>query len=158
MTDKSQGAAQRPSEPIPLNRRRRELPIIVEDPFPLLPEGEYTLAYVRHEYTAMFKGRTKLVVVFRVVDMGEHFGTLLRRYYNVRKVGKRYHVGASTDLAREMAALFGKGATRRGTDFGQIASALIVGEVATVTVDANNRRLADVNRYSRVARLQRLAD
>ena len=75
---------------------------------PLIPDGRYQLAYVRHSYAPMFRGRWKLIIEFRVIDEGPYFETVLKRFYNVRKLERQYRPPRNGDLTREMAQLFGR--------------------------------------------------
>lgn len=120
---------------------------------PLLPEGRYSLGYVRHQHLKMFKGRKKLVVTFRVVDEGEFFGVEVKRHYNVKEQGRSYRATRSMDIAREFNDVFGKGALKGGLQVSRLADLIVTGEVRTVTTSANNRVLSANNEYSVVGRL-----
>ena len=122
---------------------------------PLIPAAKYELAYRRHVYTSMFKGRNKLEIVFAIVAQGPYFETEVSRYYNIRKIGRNYRPPKSGDLQREMIAVLGKTNLKLGIPWEMLKTCVIEGEIVTVTKDAQGRELAEENQYSKVARLIR---
>lgn len=54
---------------------------------PLIPEGEYSLAFVRAERKNNLWGRTKLFLHFAVIDPGEHHGKVLFMSMNFPQSG-----------------------------------------------------------------------
>ena len=132
------------------SRRTPDLVLEANDD-PLIPPGDYELAYVGHAYLKMFRGRHKLVMSFRVITQGPHFDTILRRYYNVEKQGRSYRAPRSGALNREFTSLFGKRSARQGVDWDRLSRVIVLGEVATVKVDAQSQTLDEVNQYSRIS-------
>ena len=53
-------------------------------------DGFYEFVYVKHSYVVAFKGRCKMFVEFRITDPGEHYGKIVKAYYNVFARGKKY--------------------------------------------------------------------
>ena len=120
---------------------------------PLIPDDRYQMVYVKHSYGRMFKGHWKLVMNFRIVEEGRHFETVLKRFYNVRKLERQYRAPKSGDLTREMADLFGRSAMKQGIPWDKLRSSVILGETRTISSDSNNRTMSGANRYSVVGRL-----
>lgn len=56
---------------------------------PLLPPGEYSVAFEFYETVLHFGKSAKLGLHFHVIDFGEHFETPLVRWYSVEKIGKK---------------------------------------------------------------------
>ena len=136
----------------------REPKIVFDLEFqPWIPEGRYEFAYVGHGYARMFKGRHKLTVAMRVVTEGPSFGTVLNRYYNVKKQGRNYRATGSMDLAREFKDLFGKNALKCGMPWHHFEDVLVIADVVTVARDAQQRLLSESNQYSKIERLIRTA-
>ena len=76
---------------------------VTDDLLPKIKAGVYDLAYVEHETARMFKGNAhKLVMWFRIVTFGNHFGIVLPRYYNVEKVAKRRTKNGGFKAARKV--------------------------------------------------------
>ena len=134
-------------------------PDISSDFIPYVPPGTYTVSYVRHETVMLFR-TPKLVIWFRIVDMGQHFGKSIPRYYNVRriirKLGKHggFQAGRSSDFVREYASIFPDRITRLDRIAMQpFQTALIRAVVRTVTRDRSQRDLATTLHYSVIERL-----
>ena len=79
----------------------------------LLPPGNYDVEFVGFATSMLFTKAYKLRLQFKVVTMGEHFGTHISRFYNVtRLIGRvgqngRFKVGFHGDFLREFSKLFG---------------------------------------------------
>lgn len=69
---------------------------------PLIAEGVYQckLEYWETVKPAMFCNAQKLILHFSIIDMGEHFGTKLRAFYNVKINGKPTRKGGFTPPPR----------------------------------------------------------
>jgi len=93
--------------PVNGSKGRLVVNITFPPPLPRVPEGDYTVAYVKHEYKTMFAGQPKLILTFRIIEMGEYFGTEVQRFYNVRRLAKSYRPLPKADLTREMQNVFG---------------------------------------------------
>jgi len=65
------------------------------DYLPLIPEGEYHVAFDYFETATHFGSSPKLVLYFHVVDLGSYFETPLARWYSVVQVGKKPSRGGS---------------------------------------------------------------
>lgn len=59
------------------------------DYLPLIPEGEYRVAFDYFKTALYFGSSPKLVLCFHVVDMGSFFETPLARWYPVAQVGRK---------------------------------------------------------------------
>ena len=121
---------------------------------PLLPEGYYTLRFIDWA-TRIHLGRSyKLVMRLAICDPGEHFETLIERWYNVRKlVGParrrgRFKAGWSSDLYREYSLIAGEPQRRDRIALLRLHNRLLGGRVETVTKDRNQRPLHPSQQYS----------
>jgi len=131
------------------------------DALPLVPEGEYTLKYVRYR-TAIYSkfGKVgKVILTFSVIDFGEHFGTELARWYNAELKGKprpngKFRIGRCSDAFRELAQVIPQRISR--TDripLSALENLQIRARVETVRRDYKQRTLAKPAQYSKVAEL-----
>lgn len=129
----------------------------------LIAPGLYELAFVGHHTATMFGGRVgKLVLSFRVMDQGPHFGTMLARYFNCEVTGKSRQGGGfstswSSDLVRELGRV---GVLPKRCDrisLRSLQQIIVCGRVATVERDYKQRPLAPELRYSVVAELLKAA-
>ena len=121
-----------------------------------IPEGRYELALVGWRTAWIFK-RGKLILEFRIVTLGKHFGSCLRRYYNVgviKPLGKHGHFKArrSSNFVREYAALFGAPRRIDRIPMRPFESVIIQGHVKTVD-NARGRKIPEAVRYSIVDEL-----
>lgn len=122
---------------------------------PLIPEGVYTFAYVQHETYLYFGRAAKATFWFRVTDYSEHFGKLIPRFYNAKRLkGKAGRNGnfvpsRSSDFIREYCNLFPEHISRLDrippSNFSKVS---IKARVRTVTKDRKQRKLAEVLKYS----------
>ena len=132
----------------------------------LIPPGRYTLGFVDYRTAVYFQKAAKLVLTFRVLDAGEHFGTELDRFYNVQRLttrpGKRggFKIGPRSDFLREYCTLFPERCAKRldripiTEPFG---GAYVVGDVQTVAKDYAQRAIPDPVRYSKIVALLKVA-
>lgn len=131
---------------------------------PLVPEGEYRLKLVNHFTEKMFGNFPKLVLEFEVLDYGEHFGILLRRFYCVSKLkGKPGKKGKFIppkrgDFLIEYCTLLGKSKLGRldRIPMQPLYGRIIVGETRNVTHNNQQKALPAPLQYSVVARLLRV--
>lgn len=129
--------------------------ISVGNAFPLLPEGEYEVCYVYHE-TWNYMGRNpKVAFWFRVINIGEYFGTLIPRYFNVKQLkGKpakngRFVPGRSSDFLLEYCNLFPRRITRLDRiPLSLLENEIIKVQVKTVTKNREQRSMPEVLQYS----------
>ena len=130
---------------------------------PLIKPGEYSLGFDHHQTARLFN-QPKLILWFTVLSEGEHHGTKLKRFYNVRsligksgKNGKYHPSGWSSDLIREYAHLFGSIPDDRLDRFSlnPFKKVIITGEVKTVTQDSKKRGIHEYVQYSVIERLIR---
>ncbi len=125
-----------------------------DDEQPLIPQGKYTMTYVKHHYQKMF-GRGSLMVTFKVIDFGEHFEKKLVRYYNCHKTSQRKIVTRpKSDLQREFTAVTGICRKRGGIiQISAMKDIPVLAKVATVTKDKRQTELHEFCHYSKVAYL-----
>lgn len=127
---------------------------------PFVPAGVYSLVYIAHETHKFFNRSCKAVFWFRITDYGEHFGKVIPRYYNVKRlVGKpgrsgQFVPGRSSDFLREFCRVSTARIVRLDrlplTDFQRVQ---IRARVRVVSQDAKQRELPDALRYSVVDEL-----
>ena len=78
---------------------------IIDGFFPILPEGEYS-ASLTGWYTARMHGDFKAILLFTIIDSGEHFETVVPRFYAVKKhKGKAGLKGGFVSKARGALAI-----------------------------------------------------
>lgn len=118
-----------------------------DDDSPLLPEGEYLVAYTGHTQRFMFN-TGKLFVRFRIVD-GERSGARLYRAYNVKPTGRAtFKTAHSSSLYREFCTLTGKRERADRLALSRLKGCVIRARVRTVSVDSKHRPLPEYLRYS----------
>lgn len=128
----------------------------------LVPPGEYRLRLDGWNTVMLFGRSPKLVLNFRIMDMGEHFEKPLKRWYNVAELvgraGKsgKFRAGWSSDLVREYAMLVEQPARRDRLALSSLKEHLIIGLVETVATDRKQGKIAEHSRYSVVRRLLRI--
>lgn len=80
---------------------------------PFIAPGTYKMMLVDYQTVALAHGKAKkLVLWFRITDMGEFLGTVLPRYYNVELEGKprpqgKFKVGWGSSFMRDYATALG---------------------------------------------------
>lgn len=124
----------------------------------LLPPGEYQLGFKRYELSRRFQ-RGVLELWFIVTDYGPHFGLLIPRYYNVQLSAKMRNFRARPQSAfcKEYCQLFGRRPKPIGTAaLADFRAAQIVGVVATVKTDCDQKPLPKAARYSVIRELVRV--
>ena len=137
---------------------------IDEEELPLIPEGEYTLGYDYYE-TGFYFGGPKIKLAFTVLDEGEHHGTKLHKYYNVRgligkakKYGRFKPPGWNGELIRDWIKLFGKPAKMSRLSLRVFRNVLIKAMVSTVKKDSKKHPLPSESYYSKIAELISIED
>ena len=140
--------------PVNGNKGRLVVNITFPPPLPRVPEGDYTVAYVKHKYQTMFAGQPKLILTLKIIDMGEYFETEVQRFYNVRRLGKSYRPLPKADLTREMQNVFHVRSLEGVSIFKELKRIEFVAEVRDVTTSSKQQELSDFNCYSVVARLK----
>lgn len=127
---------------------------IEEGYIPHIPPGVYTLAFETGQTWVYFGRSPKVVMWFRVVSYGPHFGAVLPRYYNVKQIkGKprkngEFKAGPSSDLVREYARIFNTRPRLDRISFSQYKGISISGRVETVQKDREQKELPEVLHYS----------
>ena len=133
-------------------------PLFSSDYEPSVPDGIYRFAYVRHSYVMAFSKSWKLFVQFRIIDEGKYFGVLVKRYYNVKKVNKKYRPPPTGNLNRDMRKLFGPDSIKGGTPFAKLRKSIVVAETETVKKDYLGKYLGKENEYSKITKLIRIEE
>ena len=148
-----------------MNGSRNALPdaFIADDLPPLVKPGVYQLAFVRYQTAIMFRGMApKLILLFRIITMGDFFELIVPRYYNVQKViGKprlngQFKCGKKGAFLREYLTLFPHQVKRLDrVPMSAFANVIIEGMIRTVSRSAN-REIPKPLRYSCVSELRRV--
>jgi len=132
---------------------------IPDDDLVKIPDGEYQLSY-RHHATWLYMGRfPKVVVTYRIADMGEHFDKPILGYYNASKiVGKprkngHFSAGWRSRLMWDYAICFGKPARKDRISMCRFKEHLVLGKVRTVTHNRDQKAYPDGLSYSVVGEL-----
>jgi hypothetical protein len=124
-----------------------------------IPPGRYLLKC--HDWTSAtcFK-QPKLILHFRVADMGDCFGAPLERFYNIHPLtsvaGKRtrFKVGRSSDLLRELALVTTKPLNRLDRlPVSEFTKFILVAEIEDVTTGYRQQPIPDAARYSVVRKI-----
>lgn len=131
--------------------------------WPLVPEGQYVVAFIHHETARMFRtrdkpeGTCKCFLHFKLIGPGEYTGLRLYRAVRVSgvvgKVGKhgRFKLRPRSDLFIEMARLFGDTRRLDRLSLKWLRSVLLRVTVRTVKRDYKQRELPQSLWYSVVA-------
>ena len=126
---------------------------------PLLPPGQYQLRFDQWA-TVVYLGRQhKVVLWFTVLDYGPCFGTVLARWYNVKRlVGPprrpgRFVAGRSSELLRDYARLLDKSFRDDRIALSNFEPLLLVGGVDTVRQDHRQREIPKALHYSTIRSL-----
>lgn len=122
---------------------------------PYVEPGEYEMVYVGHE-TALFFGKSpKATFWFRIVEMGDHFGKVIPRFYNVKRFkGKpgrngQFVPGRSSDFIREFCTLFPDPITRLDRlPITRFKNAVLTGKVRVTRKDHRQKDLPGPLAYS----------
>ncbi len=130
---------------------------------PLVKQGVYELAFVEYRTAIMFRNKAhKLIMTFRIVSMGEFFGLLLPRYYNVKKViGKpqrsgRFKCGKKGDFLRDYLTLFPHKEPRLDrVPMSAYENVIIEGKIKTVT-ESRRKAIPKPLQYSCISELRRV--
>ncbi len=134
----------------------------LEDDLSLLPEGEYRLGYIDYRTCIAFNV-PRVVVRFKILDFGEHFGKQLERWYRVgslrgkpRKFGD-FRVGKRSDFFRDYLRVIGAPTANRRDrlSFTSLKNKVVVGSIRTVVEGRDQEKLETGARYSVVNRLLR---
>lgn len=129
----------------------------------LIPAGEYQLKLVDH-YTAIKFSSPRLILVFQVIDFGEHHGCQLERFFYVRDLkGKPRRKGACWHKARgdfmiEYCTVLPDARKPRldRVPIEPLYNHVIIGRVATVKHNNQQKKLPEQLWYSKVAELLRV--
>jgi hypothetical protein len=133
----------------------------IEGPeLPLVKQGIYKFVFVSYETVRLFGGKSpKLILWFRIVSEGEHFGVTLPRYYNVKRIiGKPrkngdFSIGRNSNFAREYAELFSIPRRLDRMPMTIFKNKMIKGKSKTVTSGFNQKKIHKTLQYSVISEL-----
>lgn len=130
----------------------------------LIKPGEYEMTLCDYRTDLFFGKAPKLVMSFKILDLGEAFEMILPKYYNILEImGKSggkgaFKVGKRSDFLRDFSRLFPH-VNIRGLDRFPISyfqGVIIRGVVTTVTHDAKQHLIPKSLQYSKVSKLLRV--
>ena len=131
--------------------------MVIDNTIPhiLVPPGEYTLTYVRHQKFLYMGRQPKCLVVFKVMDFGAYFEQAIPCFYRVRKFTKdgRLVAGPRSRLVRDLQTCGIVGTRKDRLGVGWLAGLLVKGRVGTVGKDGDGEELHEASRYSVVTKL-----
>jgi len=121
---------------------------------PLIPDGEYSAVYIRHEVVTLrrFGNAPKVFVWFRIVDPGAAFGVEVYRAYRVAKaLGKRrFVVKRDSELLLMLARVLQLKARPDRITLSALKGCVLSIRVGTVTRASNGSERPEWLRYSAV--------
>lgn len=131
------------------------------DSAPLVPEGEYKIAYVEHT-TQKAKGTGKLNINFSIKE-GEYSGVILPFYYRVTLTGPpgksgSFKASAQGEYFEQMCDLIPALITGRTDRISpqRLKGETVLAEVVTVTTKWSGEQRKEHTQYSKVKKLIRL--
>lgn len=116
---------------------------MADDSKPLIPEGTYSIQYLRHE-KRKYHGDDKLYVYFQVVTQGPVFGTQLFKIYNYYSSPP-----AGSQLFKDLHRLSGK-RVKKNSRFSMelFQKDILLALIRTVKKDSNQVPLPEYMQYS----------
>ena len=123
---------------------------------PLLPDGDYMASVINAEVCVMFAKAWKLVLTFKIAD-GQHTGTKLHRYYNVKPGGRGkngFKVGRHSQYLRDYITLFGMPTRADRMSLSAWKQHVFTVTTTTVKTDSSGRKLPPALHYSKVSEVK----
>ena len=127
-----------------------ESPLDSERPV-LIKPGEYEVTLHKYWKGFMYGRAPKLILVFRILDHGPHFGRHLYRCYNIKGFTKRNEIipkGWHSDYVREYSKLFSAPRKLRDVGIRPYKNKVFICKVRTVQKDYKQRPLPEDMQYS----------
>lgn len=125
--------------------------------WPLVPDGEYVVRFIRHETATVFK-TPKLFIHLELVGP-THQGARLYAAYRVKRLigqpGKsgRFVISSRSELLIQLARIYGRQMRMDRVSLRALRHCLLRVRTRTVTTDYRQRPLPEALRYSVVAEL-----
>lgn len=133
--------------------------IFEDEAYPLIPPGEYSVQYRRHE-TAMVFGTPKVFVRFQVVEPGKCLGVELFRPFRAKAlIGKpgrngRFKLGRRSELFLELCRVYERRRIRPDrVSLRDLSNMILRVSVRTVDKDYRQRPLPEMAQYSVVGEI-----
>jgi len=133
---------------------------LLEDDLSLVPDGEYQLGYIDYRTCIAFNV-PRVVVRFKILEYGEHFGKQLERWYRVKCLSGKpkkfgnFRVGKRSDFYRDYVRVIGTPNRKDRLSFAPLKNEVVVGRVRTVVEGHDQEKLEAGAQYSVVDRLLR---
>ena len=135
--------------------QRQEIEVFT--PLVLIKDGEYEVTPIRSSQSWYMSKRCDLRVEFALIT-GEHQGEIITGYWQVKWLDRtRFSVGPKSNFFRMFQSCFGRQDTNE-FDLECLHGRTYLAEIECVVHDSKGRDLAEVNQYSRVARLLKVVD
>jgi hypothetical protein len=106
---------------------------VIEEGDPLLPTGDYLVAYIRHRIHRNYHGYGPKIVVWFGITEGDYQGSIIRMFYNIAVDGKKWWALPGSRPSIEMLRLFPDARKNR------ISPAMLRGHVILARVGTNKR-------------------
>lgn len=125
----------------------------------LVPPGRYSVAFVDWWTGKMFGKAQKIALRFTIMDMGDHFGKSLTRWYNARRlIGKyglhgRFQVGRGSDFLADYVRLLGMPARTDRISLMKLRHLIISADVEIVQKNHEQKSIIEPLQYSVIRRL-----
>lgn len=135
--------------------------IVIDGPdWPLIPDGEYAVAYIHHE-TALVFNTPKIFIHFKIIDIGPYQGIRLYRAYRARELigrpGKngRFKLSRRSELYIALCWLYQARKMRPDRiTLRDLKQLILKVSVRTVKKDYKQRLLPDSLHYSVVSEIK----
>jgi hypothetical protein len=121
----------------------------------LIPEGNYEATYVGHETIHKSFG-PKVKITFRIVSIGEYFGTLIDAWYNAKTLqsapgrNRKATLSRHSKLATELLKVLDVKERIGRLSPVQLKGLIIEVKVRTVKTDSKQKSYSAIQRYSTV--------
>lgn len=126
---------------------------------PKISPGQYAVQMKTFKTARMFGKAPKLIIDFVIVKPGDHYGLVLPKYYNVKRLigrpqeGGRFQVSAKGDFARDYFELMQRGDRRLDRlPMSVMEGVTFLAKVSTVK-RARDRDIPEALQYSKIERL-----
>ena len=130
---------------------------------PLIPPGRYLACLVQWN-TYYYHRYPKVRLTFRILEQGEHFGTLICGHYRLESIsGKPKKWGVinlryGSRLARQLRRLYGTGVRPDRLSLRGLMDCYLRVEVRTVTEDSEQDELPACDHYSKVHKMLEIVE
>jgi hypothetical protein len=110
----------------------------------------------------MFTKAPKIALTFKIVTPGEHFGKLVSRWFNVKRLigahgrSGRFQIGRRSDFLTDYVRLVGMPSRTDRLSLARLRPLVLLVKIDTVTINRRQRVIEDPLQYSVVRDLIRI--